>query len=116
MKRIIHKIHHFTKKELAIEEILIITVMCVLGTGALAAKVLMPIRAHIVQCGEREDLSRSCREDARCCALLEQAGGAAMSLSPAPASRTIQDMPPSGMKDTESYIHDEKAARDSNVE
>jgi hypothetical protein len=68
MKRIITKIHHFTRQELAVEEIIIVVLITLLATTALAASVIIPIRATIVQCGSRAE---RCREDRRCCALLE---------------------------------------------
>jgi hypothetical protein len=71
MKRVIRKIHHFTKRDLAAEEIIIIIFVCVLAAAALAASAILPIRATIVQCGPQEDLPAKCREDQRCCALLE---------------------------------------------
>ena len=74
MKKIFKKIHHFTRFELAIEEIIIIIIICVLCSAALAAKALLPIRAGIVQCGSKAELSESCRRDARCCGLMENSG------------------------------------------
>lgn len=71
MKKIFKKVHHFTRTELAIEEIVIILIICLLCSAALAAKVLLPIRAGIVQCGTKAELSESCQRDARCCALME---------------------------------------------
>ena len=69
--------HHFTKWELATEECAIIVVLCVLfAATSLAASALLPIRVDIVQCGSRAELPAKCREDRRCCALLEQRGGA----------------------------------------
>lgn len=76
MKRIRKKIHHFTKRELAAEEVIIIVFICfVLAVGAYAASVILPIKTEIVQCGAREDLPEMCRKDSRCCALLNQSGG-----------------------------------------
>ncbi|MGH7735883.1 MAG: hypothetical protein ACREOE_19850, partial [Gemmatimonadales bacterium] len=35
---------------------------------------VLPIRANFVQCGSRHDLPAKCREDQRCCALLDMTG------------------------------------------
>lgn len=86
MKKIFKKVHHFTRTELAIEEIVIIVIICLLCSAALAAKALLPIRAGIVQCGTRAELSESCRRDTRCCALMEKSG------SPSDAIETMHDM------------------------
>lgn len=70
------KMHHFTKWELATEEVAIIVILSVLFTATcFAASALLPIRAALVQCGSRADLPVKCREDQRCCALLERRGG-----------------------------------------
>lgn len=77
MKRLKNKIHHFTKRELAAEEIIIIFLICfVMAVGSYAASVYLPIKTEILQCGAREDLPEMCQKDARCCALLNQSGGA----------------------------------------
>jgi len=74
MKRVIRKIHHFTKRDLAAEEIIIIIFVCALAAAAFAASAFLPIRTTIVQCGSRDELPAKCREDHRCCALLETVG------------------------------------------
>src|SRR5687768_18261418 len=69
------KMHHFTRWELAAEEVVIVVIICVLLTATcFAASALLPIRASLVQCGPRADLPAKCREDQRCCALLERRG------------------------------------------
>lgn len=83
MKRLIKRVHHFTRCELVLDEILILlTLVCILSAAALAAVVVLPIRATIVQCGEREDLPAKCREDERCCRLLEQSATGSVTLYP----------------------------------
>lgn len=83
MKRVKKKIHHFTKRELAAEEIIIIFLICfVMAVGSYAASVYLPIKTEIVQCGVREDLPEMCQKDSRCCALLNQSGGAAVTTAP----------------------------------
>lgn len=74
MKKLFGKMHHhFTKRELAAEEIIIIVIICILlAAGSYAASALLPMRVNIIQCGERKDLPERCREDQRCCALMEQ--------------------------------------------
>lgn len=75
MKRVIKKIHHFTKCELITEEILIIFLVCVvLAAVGFAANAFMPVRASIVNCGRAEDVPLKCREDQRCCTLMESTG------------------------------------------
>jgi len=55
------------------EEAVLIVLLCVVFAAAgYAAQVLMPIRTNLISCGHREDLPAACREDQRCCALLEQ--------------------------------------------
>lgn len=115
MKRIVRKIHHFSKKELALEEIVIITIVCLLTTGAFAAKILIPIRAGIIQCGHREDLPDSCRRDTRCCLLLEQAG---MS-EPYTSQNERPPYPLSNepaLNDGTIFTHDENAPNNLNIE
>lgn len=74
MKRIVKKIHHFTRQELAVEEIVIIAAgTCILTAVAAAATTHLPVRATIVQCGPRSELAAKCREDERCCELMDTA-------------------------------------------
>ena len=87
LRKIFKKIHHFTRTELAVEEIVIILIICLLCSAALAAKVFLPIRAGIVQCGTKADLTESCRRDARCCVLMENSG-----MSTAPAIEQMHNM------------------------
>lgn len=73
MKRLIRKTHHhLTKMEILSEEVLIIIAFLLLMMGAaLAASVVMPIRATVIQCGPRDTLEKSCRRDIRCCELMD---------------------------------------------
>lgn len=40
------------------------------GRAVCAAEVVMPVRAEIIQCGERAHLEEACRKEPRCCGFL----------------------------------------------
>lgn len=74
MKRISKKIHRFTKAELLAEELIIVLAgTCILTAVAAAATSHLPVRATIVQCGQRSELAAKCREDERCCEFMDTA-------------------------------------------
>ncbi len=72
MRKLKKTIHHFTKIELATEEIIIIVIICLLASVALSASAILPITARFVQCGHQKDLPEACQKDRRCCAFLEK--------------------------------------------
>lgn len=71
MKHLIHKVHHFTRRELLIEEIVIILFCIFSWAAALAATALIPVQVNIVNCGTRAELPARCEADSRCCVLLK---------------------------------------------
>lgn len=71
MKHFLHKVHHFTKRELLIEEIVIIVFCLFFWAAAFAATALIPVQVNIVNCGTRAELPARCEADARCCTLLK---------------------------------------------
>ena len=103
MKRIVRKIHHFTKRELVAEEVIVFLIISLLAGFALAASAVLPVRAGVVQCGAKEELSQSCREDERCCALLEMSGFSSEAEDVMPSPSPYSSQPHSAPTD-KSYI------------
>lgn len=61
------------KKELLIEETVIVLLGCLLFAGiGLGASAVLLAKATLVNCGMRSELVKSCEQDNRCCALLER--------------------------------------------
>ncbi|MBI2234247.1 MAG: hypothetical protein HYU57_04515 [Micavibrio aeruginosavorus] len=71
MKQLIQKVHHFTRRELLLEEIVIILFCLLFWAAAFAATALVPVQVNIINCGTRAELPARCEADARCCALLK---------------------------------------------
>lgn len=94
--------HHFTKRELAIEELLLIILCLTLfGTIVLGAGAILPAKATLLNCGARAELEKSCRKDERCCVFLT-GGTAAL-----PPENLKEPVTPEDMIDTLSQQQNE---------
>jgi len=69
VKNFLH--HHFTKRELALEEILIIAVCLLLALAAFAAEALLQVQVNIVRCVSQEERIQMCRERSLCCEYID---------------------------------------------
>jgi len=87
------KVHHFTAKELLLERVLIIALVCLLGAVAFAATTKLPVQVEILQCGPRDALPQMCLREERCCALLDLAQEAEEAARDHPRT-PLQSLPP----------------------
>lgn len=85
--------HHFSKAELALEEIIIIIVCVVLTLAALAAEALVPVQVNIVRCVTSEERVKMCTERSLCCQYIDEADQDRSSPSEQPAPKPTVHSP-----------------------